>query len=393
MEKYIPHHISKIISDIKEENDQEQVLLRYSYLLSKDVSLLQIYLELGFCLKSNTFSRPISIQHILSLFNQEYGLNQNNIDSYLANPSQSSDSDIEMRQELLKFFIEQGINEIASSVDLGLENIEEPSLGSLWQDFTPQKRTPQFSTPKPKKFSKSPSTQTTRYLTPSPMNTPYSEESELETPRSARGLKHLTTLVKQLVCKHQPTSFKNVAVKLIDELIVTDGSERIKEEKNVRRRVYDAINVLIAAEILERNGRNVSWKEKWDNVEIDMRKNESEKKIKKVEEKKKELQNILNKYLAIKHLINRNAKTLHAKPAIRFPFIIVSTPDTPKNTMSIKVNSNATSLHLRLAKSISLFGDMDILIYLQLHKLNLSALLKYLPSKDLLNFCSVQDFS
>ena len=92
-------------------------------------------------------------------------------------------------------------------------------------------------------------------------------------------------------------------------------------------------------------------------------------------------------------MINRNAKTLHAKPAIRFPFIIVSTPDTPKNTMSIKVNSNATSLHLRLAKSISLFGDMDILIYLQLHKLNLSALLKYLPSKDLLNFCSVQDFS
>ena len=94
-------------------------------------------------------------------------------------------------------------------------------------------------------------------MTPSPINTPYSEESELETPRSARGLKHLTSLVKQLVCKHQPTSFKNVAVKLIDELIVTDGPERMKEEKNVRRRVYDAINVLIAAEVLERNGRNV----------------------------------------------------------------------------------------------------------------------------------------
>ena len=62
----------------------------------------------------------------------------------------------------------------------------------------------------------------------------------METPRSTRGLRHLTTLVKQLVCKYQPTSFKNVAVKLIDELVVTDGPERLKEEKNVRRRVYDA---------------------------------------------------------------------------------------------------------------------------------------------------------
>ena len=123
-----------------------------------------------------------------------------------------------------------------------------------------------------------------------------------------------------------------------------------------------------------------------------MRRSDSEKRNKKIEDKKKELQSVLNKYLAIKHLIYRNSKSLHSKPAIRFPFIIVSTPDTAKNTMSIKVNSNITSLHLKLAKPISLFGDMDILIYLQLHKLSLSALLQYLPSKDLLNFCSIQDF-
>jgi transcription factor Dp-1 len=36
--------------------------------------------------------------------------------------------------------------------------------------------------------------------------------------------------------------------------------DRIKEEKNVRRRVYDAINVLIAAGILRRDGKMVSWR-------------------------------------------------------------------------------------------------------------------------------------
>ncbi|OMJ73024.1 hypothetical protein SteCoe_28380 [Stentor coeruleus] len=392
MEKSIPHHISKIINELNEENNKEEVLIRYSFLLCKDVSLMQIYLELGFCLKSNSFTRPVNTSQVLSVFNQEYGIQQHNIDNYLANAPVSADNDSEMRQELLRFFYDQGINEIASSVDLGLEIPEDNTLTAMWQDYTPQSKSQQFSTPKPKKFHKTPSTQATIYLTPSPLNTPYSEESEMETPRSARGLKHLTTLVKHLVCKHQPTSFKNVAVKLIDELIVTDGPDRVKEEKNVRRRVYDAINVLIAAEVLERNGRNVSWKEKWDSVEIDMRKNETEKRRKRVEEKKKDLQIVLNKYLAIKHLINRNSRGLNYKPAISFPFIVVSTPDIPKNSMSIKVNSNATSLHLKLAKPISLFGDMDILLSLSLHKLSLSSLLQYLPSKDLLNYCSIQDY-
>ena len=131
MEKNIPYHISKIITELKEENNKEQVLKRYSYLLNKDVSLMQIYLDLGYCLKSNSFSRPLNTDQILTLISQEYNLPHNNIDNYLANPSQTQDNDIEMRQELLRFFYEQGINEIASSIDLGLEGPEEPSLNSL----------------------------------------------------------------------------------------------------------------------------------------------------------------------------------------------------------------------------------------------------------------------
>ena len=66
--------------------------------------------------------------------------------------------------------------------------------------------------------------------------------------------------VIDLVYKLKETSYKNVANRLIEELVNTnqhdeygnmmekrENSERkIKEEKNVRRRVYDALNVLIA---------------------------------------------------------------------------------------------------------------------------------------------------
>jgi transcription factor Dp-1 len=301
-----------------------------------------------------------------------------------------SDNDFEIRQELLQFFYSTGVHELTSSVELGLEQQEESSLCALWQDFSSSKNL--FSTPKPNKIHISPSTQATKYLTPSPMKTPYSEESELETPRSVRGLKHLTSLVKQLVCKHQPASFKHVALKLIDELIVTEGPDRVKEEKNVRRRVYDAINVLIAADVLERNGRNVSWKENWDHVETDLRKEEVEKRIKRVEEKKKNLQAAINKYLAIRVLIHRNKKNTSLRPAIRFPFIVLSTPDVAKNTMSIKVNANTTFLQIKLAKPISLFGDMDILLSLQMHKMKMNNLMMFLPSKELLPYCSFPDF-
>ena len=223
------------------------------------------------------------------------------------------------------------------------------------------------------------------------MKTPYSEESEMETPRSTRGLRHLTTLVKQLVCKHQPTSFKNVAVKLIDELVVTDGPERVKEEKNVRRRVYDAINVLIAAGVLERDGRTVSWQKRCDPIEINQKKTESEKLRKKNQEKSKGLQQVLNKYIAIQHLMHRNSNNHKNKPAIQFPFIMLSTPDIPKNTMSIKVNTKATYLQLRFNKAVTIFGDMDILFALNLHRMSHSQINQYLPNKDLLKYYTVEE--
>ena len=389
MEKNTPLHIKKIISELHEDPNTSKVLLRYTHLLSKDVSLLQIFLNLGYCSNSNSFTRPINSVQVIFSITQEYSLQKSNIESYLANVPTSSDTDLEMRQDLLKLFYSTGVHELTSSVDLGLEVQEESSLCALWQDLSQKSM---FLTPKPNKSHVSPSTRATKYLTPSPMKTPYSEESELETPRSVRGLKHLTALVKKIICKHQPTSFKNVASRLIDELIDNEGPERVKEEKNVRRRVYDAINVLIAADAVNRNGKYVNWKDNWDGFEIDSRKSEVEKRRKRVEEKKTALQNAINKLLAIKFLIHRNKKNKGLTPAVQFPFVVLSTPDVQKNTMSIKVNQNATFLQIKLAKPINLFGDMEILLALKMHKMKLANLVMFLPSKELLSYCSFNEF-
>lgn len=82
----------------------------------------------------------------------------------------------------------------------------------------------------------------------------------IRTARSERGLKKLSVKVMDLVYKLKETSYKAVANNLIEELVNnSDSGEQVnkserrahserktKEEKNVRRRVYDALNVLIA---------------------------------------------------------------------------------------------------------------------------------------------------
>ena len=131
MEKNIPYHITTIISELEESLDYEEVLLKHTYLLSKDVTLMQIYLKLGYCLKSNEFTMPLNLQQIRSFLVQEYSMQQQNVENYFAEPHAIQDYEAEIRQELLKFFYEQGINEIASSVDIGLEIPEDASLISL----------------------------------------------------------------------------------------------------------------------------------------------------------------------------------------------------------------------------------------------------------------------
>jgi transcription factor Dp-1 len=119
-------------------------------------------------------------------------------------------------------------------------------------------------------------------ISPYSFESPFSEQDgDLnETPRTARGLKYLTTLVKTSIPEHEPTSYMDVARDLINDLTCNTDADRIKEEKNVRRRVYDAINVLIAAGILQRDGKMVQWRKN-----VSYSKEETENKLQKIEEK------------------------------------------------------------------------------------------------------------
>jgi transcription factor Dp-1 len=399
MEVAFPQHIQKTLKSLELGANCEQTLLELLPLLSQDTSLLQVFLELGFSLETSSFMAKPSTRDAIALLSHEFATPcvPVTVENYFASASSpvNIDMDLELRQDLKRTFIDNRIDFFASSSDLGLEPLQELSLNSKWDFLTPQPKKDEFATPKPRcKVHASGSTRVSLWETPNSLNsTPYSDsDSEQGTPQKAKGLKYLTSLVKQLVSDHQPTSYKEVAVRLMQDLVQSRGSERVREEKNVRRRVYDAINVLIAAGVLDKDGKNVIWKEKWDAAEVEERRNEVEEAQYIVKAKRAELSEILSKYVAIQHLVHRNKKSLSTSHKVPFPFLMVGTSDSSDNSVSIQANHNSSSIHLKMARHFSMFGDMDVLMKLHSSKPHFGQLAKFLPHRDLSKYLLIDPF-
>lgn len=88
-----------------------------------------------------------------------------------------------------------------------------------------------------------------------------------------KGLKLLSVVVRDIVVEKQSTTYKEVADLILKDTLKLDSMNKYsqveisKEEQNIKRRVYDALNVLISAGVLIKEGKRV-------------RKNEVNKKIK-----------------------------------------------------------------------------------------------------------------
>ena len=81
--------------------------------------------------------------------------------------------------------------------------------------------------------------------------------------RFNKGLKMLSVIVKDIVIEKKSTTYKEVAGIILNDSIKQDNvtintqREIAKEEQNIKRRVYDALNVLISAGILIKEGKKV----------------------------------------------------------------------------------------------------------------------------------------
>lgn len=99
---------------------------------------------------------------------------------------------------------------------------------------------------------------------------PFSSETNANKPiyRSndkSRGLRHFSTKVCEKVKEKGRTNYNEVADELVAEYFDSLGTPPQSVEKqqydmkNIRRRVYDALNVLMAMNIIEKEKKEIRW--------------------------------------------------------------------------------------------------------------------------------------
>ncbi|KAG2457282.1 TFDP1 factor, partial [Polypterus senegalus] len=134
--------------------------------------------------------------------------------------------------------------------------------------------------------------------------------------KNGKGLRHFSMKVCEKVQRKGTTSYNEVADELVAEFSTTDNhispnDAHVYDQKNIRRRVYDALNVLMAMNIISKEKKEIKW--------IGLPTNSAQ-----------ECQNL--EQIAFKNLVQRNRQVEQqnnrpppSNSVIHLPFIIVNT--------------------------------------------------------------------
>jgi hypothetical protein len=158
-----------------------------------------------------------------------------------------------------------------------------------------------------------------------------SEPPKKKSSKKDKGLRQFSMKVCEKVQMKGRTSYIEVANELVDEILIQKSSsleDQKNEEKNIRRRVYDALNVFMALGIIEKGKKEITWKG-LEQKSSDSNGPFAQKRM--LEEdlamKKLQLQELLDHEADLKKLMAKNEKETNLGPnqKIEVPFILVNT--------------------------------------------------------------------
>ncbi|KAF1334450.1 Transcription factor dp-1, partial [Globisporangium splendens] len=210
-----------------------------------------------------------------------------------------------------------------------------------------------------------------------------------------KGLRHFSMKVCQKVEEKHVTSYNEVADELVREFVTMRPNDAVYDEKNIRRRVYDALNVLMAMDIISKERKEIRWKGLPSNLQHDteMLIAERNERRKSLEQKKQHLQDLLVQQVAMKNLLKRNAARRKAETEssaasepgngdegrIFLPFIVVN---TAKDTViQCEMSEDRQDIFFNFSAPFEINDDTEILRRLNLHQCVFSELKQLVPEK------------
>uniref|UniRef100_A0A914XZ09 Transcription factor Dp-1 n=1 Tax=Panagrolaimus superbus TaxID=310955 RepID=A0A914XZ09_9BILA len=205
---------------------------------------------------------------------------------------------------------------------------------------------------------------------------PFSTESANRMYRSndkSRGLRHFSTKVCEKVKEKGRTNYNEVADELVAEYfdsLATPPQSVEKQQydmKNIRRRVYDALNVLMAMNIIEKEKKEIRWVGLPTSSHQECRRYEDEKvqRQESIRKKTEQLQELVIQLVAYKTLVQRNRENerVDGRPAdskiIYLPFIVINT--SRETVVDCSIASDKTEFLFHFDQPFEIHDDIEIL--------------------------------
>lgn len=192
------------------------------------------------------------------------------------------------------------------------------------------------------------------------------------------GLRHFSTKVCEKVKEKGLTNYNEVADELVADYFQNNMMKQVdvvKQEydmKNIRRRVYDALNVLLAMNIITKNKKDIRWIGLPASASQEITRLEEEKLRREasIQSKKEALQQMILQIICYKNLIARNRKNEHinGRPdpdtLLHLPFMIINTDrDT---SVECSVSSDKSEFLFSFDKKFEIHDDFEVLKKLKL---------------------------
>ncbi|KAK4833819.1 hypothetical protein QYF36_011889 [Acer negundo] len=172
--------------------------------------------------------------------------------------------------------------------------------------------------------------------------------------KSGRGLRQFSMKVCEKVESKGRTTYNEVADELVAEFADPSNSlstpdQQQYDEKNIRRRVYDALNVLMAMDIISKDKKEIQWKglPRTSLNDIEELKGERVGLRNKIEKKAAYLQELEEQFVGLQNLIQRNEQLYSSGNApsggVALPFILVQT--RPHATVEVEISEDMQLVH------------------------------------------------
>ncbi|NWQ76441.1 TFDP2 factor, partial [Columbina picui] len=189
--------------------------------------------------------------------------------------------------------------------------------------------------------------------------------------KNGKGLRHFSMKVCEKVQRKGTTSYNEVADELVSEFTNSNShpaTDSAYDQKNIRRRVYDALNVLMAMNIISKEKKEIRWiglptnsAQECQNLEI-----EKQKRIERIKQKRAQLQELLLQQIAFKNLVQRNQQNEQQNqgpPAlnstIQLPFLIVNT--SKRTVIDCSISSDKFEYLFNFDNTFEIHDDSEVL--------------------------------